>query len=237
MPEGTAAGTQDATAGSAVGATGAKQDVQKAPPSTGPGDDKITLARQDYDAQLADRADRSAAKAKKEFLAKFKDAGVTSEEELTALVKAAQDAAAAKLSNEEKATALTKKLEKDLAEATSVAVAAKEEVRRLRMFSAAGVKEHIAVDAELSAAKAEDDKLDEKKWLGDLKKEKPFYFVGAPASGATETKAEKANTGAKTPPIANGNSSPENFNAMTAEPKELQARARALGLDPNLFRG
>jgi len=199
------------------------------PPPSGDGDEKITHSRKDLDAQLAERAKRGEKRGREELLSKFKDAGITSEEDLEKLVKAHRDGLEAQKTELQKERERASKAEKDAETAKSDAAAAREESRRVRLFAGAGVKDADVAGFLLDKARAEDKDLDEKKWLGDLKKEKPYLFGGeAPAPAANSGRKPE---GAQQP--NNGAGGPVDLSKLSTE--ERRRAAIAAGIDPRLI--
>lgn len=156
---------------------------------------------------------------------------VKDESELEALVKAAREAEAARLTETEKAQKRTKDLETELATARAQAAASAAEAKKARVLA-----EARPVDVELFEAlydkAASADGFDAKAWVEAQKKARPALFEVANAAAQ-----QPANSGVRPPPPANGASGAQApFDARKAKPDELRARATALGLDPNLFR-
>lgn len=225
------AGDKGAGAGGAPGAA----DKGKPPPS-GEGDDFVKIPRKDYDAQLADRAQRAASKEREKLIAKYKDAGITSEEELDKLVKASKEKADAEKSELQKLGEKASKHESDAKSAAAERDAAKEELRRFRVFSGAGIKDAEVASILLDKAKAEDPSLDEKKWLDGLKKDRAYLFGEAPAPLANSGQkpgGEKPATGGG----AGSGKDDQPADLSKLSPEELGKKARAMGIDPRLIGG
>lgn len=211
-----------------AGGANAQQAPAGSPPPTGDGDEKITHSRKELDAQLAERAKRGEKRGREELLSKFKDAGITSEEDLEKLVKAHKDNLEAQKTELQKERERASKAEKDAETAKTEAAAAREEARRIRLFAGAGVKDADVAGFLLDKARAEDKDLDEKKWLGDLKKEKPYLFAeDAPAPAANSGRKPE---GGQAP---NGGGAPADLSKLSAD--ERRKAAIAAGIDPRLI--
>lgn len=198
------------------------------PPPTGDGEEKITHSRKELDAQLADRAKRGEKRGREELLARFKDAGITSEEDLEKLVKAHAANLEAQKTELQKERERASKAEKDAEAAKTEAASAKEEARRLRVFTGAGVKDHEVAGVLLDKARAADKDLDEKAWLEQLKKDRPYLFGG-------EAAAPNANSGRKPDggQAPNGGGAPADLSKLS--PEERRKAAIAAGVDPRLI--
>lgn len=220
-----------APGGQQQAAAPAGQAPKDAPPS-GDQEEKIPLTRKELDAKLADRADRASKRAREELIAKFKDDGITNEEELEKAIKAYKAAQESQKSELQKANEKASRAEKDAEAAKADAAAAREEARRVRVFTAAGVKDADYVGFLLDKAKVENKDLNEKDWLDQLKKDKPVLF------GQSE-EPPRANSGRKEPGVetraGNGNGKGDEADLSKLSPEERRKRAIADGINPRLI--
>jgi hypothetical protein len=168
------------------------------------------------------------------LIAKFKDAGISSEEDLETTVKFAAEAKKAAMSEAEKSAAHTKKLEAQLAQAKAEAAEAVADAAKARVIAAARPADTEAFEALYDKA-SKADGFDSEAWIAAQRTARAYLFeaAAAPAAAPATAPASKANAqaGARAPaaaPTAPG--SKPAFNALTASKEEIAAFEASSGL-------
>lgn len=199
-----------------------------------------TFTQDEVNRLLGERAQRAADGARAQLLGTFKDFGVSSADELAALVKSAHAAKQAEMTELQRAQERTKQLEADLARAKADAEARAEEVRRSRVFRESQVAPEyedvmsVLLDRAKSDAPAT---FDERAWLESIKQARPVLFAGGVLPIAPQPPAVPPPTpiGATTgvvfpqPPAAAPTATPA-FDAKRASVDDLRRWEAQLGI-------
>jgi hypothetical protein len=188
---------------------------------------------------LGERAQRAADGARAQFLGTFKDFGVTSADDLAALVRAAHEAKQAQMTELQRAQERTKQLEADLVRAKAEADARAEDLRRSRVLRETNVAPEYeeVVGVLLDRAKAgAPATFDERAWLESIKQARPVLFGGTVNPPPTPPAAPQptpvgATTGVVFPQPPAAPAAPQSaFDARRASVDDLRRWEAQLGI-------
>ena len=192
---------EQTTGGETGGAAGGTPAAPAAGTSPAPAAAAAKMfTQEEVAALLSKERDVGRTRGARDVLAKAKELGVQSEEELVALAKAGDEARKAQMTAEQKAAEKVAKLEADLKAATERAERNELEAKRATLFADANVHDRqlakLLHNEAIAEAKAKGEAFDDAKWLDEQKTARPFLFKGTDSAATQGAAANNATAAA-----------------------------------------